>query len=176
MAKIEKLIQSLEGNPNPDYQFIGRSLREVYYSGKYRAADITGLYLDDIPLSLQALKVIALQDKRVKAVVLDVVNGSPSPELYERFASVSQRHFIPHVFDALRDEAVSALETEGLQTLGVLQMSRILGTERESIAILYPKVFIGTVPNPLPRMLGLDAQDIAAGISMGFHRLTPLRG
>lgn len=166
-------IKELESSKLSTDQYLGKSLRELFYSGYYRTAFTREIPDPNEPMALQAIRIVGKRNNELQSLTFTM---SPDEEGHKRqlktvFEETKKLPLYPSLaksFSILEDTALYALESPKLQTIAAMQVS--IGVARGNVIVQvdYPRPFMNLLPLPEPYR-----EDLGLGMAIYFLQKVP---
>lgn len=173
LGPIEGLIRQIESGERPIDKYLGKSLRELFFSGAYRLAILSGTSDPSERMIFEAVRIVGKRNNRLQSLTFSMSpNKNTTRRQLDTMLEATRK--IPvnssglTAFSAFQDDALDALENANLQTIAAMQISRSVTSRKEIVQVNYPRVFMNLMPVPEP-----FRQDLGLGIATYFLKTVP---
>lgn len=173
LGPIEGLIKQIESGERPINKYSGKSLRELFFSGAYRLAILSGNSDPSELMVFQAIRIVGKRNHRLESLTLSMSpNKNTRTRQLDTMLEATRK--IPvnssgfTAFSVFQDAALNALENANPQTIAAMQVSRSVTSRKEIVQVNYPRVFMNLMPVPES-----FRQDLGLGIATYFLKTVP---
>jgi len=163
LGPIEGLIRQIESGERPIDKYLGKSLRELFFSDAYRLAILSGTSDPSELMVFQAIRIVGKRNNRLESLTLSMSPNKNTRRgqldtMLEATRKIPLNSSGVTAFSAFQGAALDTLKNANLQTIAAMQVSRSVTSRKEIVQVNYPRVFMNLmpVPEPLRQNLGLN--------------------